>query len=196
MLLPALTILIVKVEIPTAGKCLIPAITFIYIFILRSLLKSSSPDFWVTAISVCFLEIILLYIIYLKKRLSLLQTSIDEDISTVPSIEKRVSTYIRKHIKKCHPAIESIQLYSSAKEIHDGYTTFKVDYIFGSAKEDVEINALLSMMLSMNSDDFVQFSAILEQYNKFINGTANWEDQEALKALLKNTITQKIWIYI
>nr|WP_325178591.1 hypothetical protein [uncultured Oscillibacter sp.] len=192
ILLPALTILIVKVEIPVAGKCLIPAITFIYIFILRLLLKSSSPDFWVTAISVCFLEIVLLYIIYLKKRLSLLRSSTDEDISTVSNIEKRVCSYIRKHIKKCHPAIESIQLYSSTKENHNEYTTFKVDYIFGSAKEGVEINALLSMMLSINSDDFVQFSAILEQYNKFVNGTANWEEQEALKALLENTITQKI----
>lgn len=191
--LPALTILIVKAEIPNVWKCLIPAITFICIFIIRLFLRFPSPDFWVTAISICFLEIILVYIISLQKTISSLQNSVNEDGFTGSSIEKHMCKYISKHIKKCHPAIESIQLYSSIKQNNNNnYTSFKINYIFGSAKENVEINALLSVVFSITSNDFEQFSAILEQYNKFIDGTENWNEQEALKVLLKSTITENI----
>lgn len=181
-----------KSEIPASQRVLFPGVGFVYLFLLRFSLHISNPDFWVTIFGILFFVGFLIWSLYLHK--NVLKKSLDSQIIVgALSPEKRVCGYFKRHIHKCHPVIESLQLYSISETSEVGETTYQIKYIDGYFKNDVEINAVLSLHLVTEKCLIEKFKAIIDQFDLYNDGVADTlEKQEALREFLKRAIVENV----
>lgn len=176
-----------KIELSAKWKILIPFFFFSLIFTARLLLYTSFPDIFITIFIIVVLTLLLAYILSLQHRID---NVVPEEKEVKPEV--RACRYIDRYTPKCHPAIESIQLYS-VKTIDDtDMLKYQIDFIDGQVKCDVEINALLSTQLSVDRLCAEEFNAVSVRFFSWYRGEAStFNEQDNLKEFVRRMATDK-----
>lgn len=146
------------------------ATTFLFAFLLFIILSIYNalmilPAYEITTTIFIVLTFLVFSLFYLRlvNKYESLQSLDNPDVPQ----NKRVYVYIRRKIAKSHPDIKSIQLYSWVEERIEKQTKFHLEYLFGSVKKDIDINAILNTNLSISNDEIDRFRAVMDLYRKY-----------------------------
>lgn len=182
----ALYVFLFKKEIPRKWGVIIPAIFIIVTFLARLTLYSKNADVYLTMMLTILQCIYFFILIYFCTKT---QTITHETSLPKNSIEKKACSLIQKLINKSHYSIECIQLYSLNSSPGETYTSFQIDFIGGSSKKGININALFSTSLNIPTEYIKSMDAIQKMYTQLdIEGGITETEQDAVSALILNEI--------
>ena len=188
ILLPSLVVLIFGKEFP---KKYVPVLSLIFLIVVGAyrvlfLLFGQTEIVGTIYLTVLFVIISLCGIkVYNKYNAQ----PNDECVTNCSKLQAKAVSYIKAKIKKCHPSIESIQLYSYCETKAEHSVEYSIEYIDGVKKPNVEINALLGMNLSLDIDTFEEAQGIITFYNNY-NNAANEQQLDTSKTVLEEAITK------
>lgn len=188
ILLPSLVILIWGKELPKKYIPLLSLAFFVVVVVYRVLLWLFGQTEIVGTIYLTVLFIII-SLCGLKAYNKYSAQNTDEDTSNHPKPQVKAVSYIKAKIKKCHTAIESIQLYSYCEAKAEHSTEYSIEYIDGVRKPHVEINALLGMNLSLDNETLQEVQGIISFYNNY-NNAASAQQLDTSRTVLEEAITK------
>lgn len=178
--------IVYKKEIPKKWTLIIPAVLIVFTFFARLLLRSKHADFlvtiFITVIQVAYFFVIINF--WTKTQTITHETSLPKN-----SIEKKACSLIQKLINKSHYAIECIQLYAINSSSEEDCTSFQIDFLGGSSKQGININALFSTSLKIPTEHITAMDTIQKMYTQLdIDGGISESGQTAVSALIYNEI--------
>ena len=188
ILLPSLAVIIFRKEFPKKYVPILSLVFFIVVAGYRVLLKICGQAEIVGTVYLTILFIVVsLYGIKMYYKYS--TENNDECTSNDSNPQKKARNYIKTKINKCHPAIESIQLYSYREVKTDHSTEYIIEYIDGAKKPHIEINALLGINLSLDNDTFEEAQGIITFYNNYLNA-ASAQQLDTSRIVLEEAIAK------
>lgn len=194
ILIPTLVLLFGGKELPKKHVPLYSLLFFIIIFAYRLLVWCFGGLEIVGTVYLTFLFIIAsvfwvtVYNRYIVKKED--SNSEDQDIPADANSRAKAKQYIKRYIKSCHAAIESIQLYSYSVTSFENETKYWIEYIDGVKKPHVEINALLGLNLSLDTETVSEVKDIVKLYNDY-NGAKDSATLKTRLRLLNTTVEQR-----
>ncbi len=182
----ALYVLLFKKDMPKIWKLIVPAVLIIVTFGVRLSLYFKCSDFLLTLI-VTGIQII--YFLILIRFWKKTQTITHETAIPKNALEKKACTVIQKLLNKSHYAIECIQLYTIQANTDQTITSFQIDFLGGSSKQGVNINALFSTSLKIPTEHITSMETIQTLYTQFIaEGNVTESQENAVSVLILNEI--------
>lgn len=189
IVLPAIILLIWGKELPKKQIPIFSGILLVIVVIYRVIaIFSPNSDLYGTVyITILFLVGTIGWIYVYNKYI--VKPVVEAD-NPLPKPRIRARKYMEAKIKKCHPAIESIQLYTYTEMKAGSTTEYEIEFADGVKKPHVEINALLGMNLKIDSEALKDAKGIVSLYNDY-NNPENNEQLETYKEMLKAAIVKK-----
>ena len=189
IIIPTILLLVFGKEFPKKYVPVFSFVFFLIIFAYNIIIHIFNDANIAGTIYITFLFIIL-SLVWIKIYNKYISINVsDNSTSTTPNPKKKAEKYIKTKIKKCHNSIESIQLYHYNETHLEKSTEYWFEYICGSSKPHIEINALLGMKLTIDNDTFNEVMSVINLYYNYTEGeVTNYNSSETYITLLQEAI--------
>ena len=183
IVIPGLYAMIRKKDVPKKLTIIFPSVLFLCIIAARlCIINTKWSGVLITVLITVIMLIVFIYIIHNEEKHEIV-------IHEVPIIknttEKKLLGIIQREINKCHCSIECMQLYSLDEIIQNDNIFYKLDFLGGSSKKGININALFSSTMELPKEYADDWLTILKVFND-----SSDDNPDAVRALIIAQITR------
>jgi hypothetical protein len=172
-----------KKDVPKKLTLIFPAVLFLCIIVARlCIINTEWSDILITVLITAIMLIVFIYVIHIEENHEIVTQEVP---TTKNTPEKKALGIIQREINKCHRSIECMQLYSLDEIILNDNIIYKLDFLGGSSRNGIDINALLSATMELPQEYVHEWLTILKMFND-----SSDNNPEGARALIIAQITR------